>query len=60
MTVQADGNLHWGHMSIDMFSDVAAQLTGTMPALVAQLDVHPTGDQEVMGSVPTGSSNILL
>ena len=25
-----------------------------MPALVAQLDARPTGDQEVAGSTPTG------
>ena len=26
------------------------------PALVAQLDVHPTGDQEVAGSTPAWSA----
>ena len=30
-----------------------------MPALVAQSNARPTGDPEVMGSVHTGSSNIL-
>ena len=29
------------------------------PASVAQMDVHPTGDQEVTGLIPTGSGNIL-
>ena len=28
-------------------------------ALVAQSDAHPTGDQEVMGSIPIGSGNFL-
>ena len=27
-----------------------------MPALVAQLDAHPTGNQEVAGSTPIGSA----
>ena len=26
---------------------------------VAQLDVHPTGNQELMGLIPDGSNNIL-
>ena len=26
---------------------------------MAQLDAHPTGDQEVVGLIPTGSGNIL-
>ena len=30
-----------------------------MPASVAQLDVHLTGDQDVIGSIPTGSGNIV-
>ena len=30
------------------------------PPSMAQSDVHPTGDQEVMGSIPTSSGNILL
>ena len=29
------------------------------PALVAQLDAHPTGDQEVAGSTPAEVGNIL-
>ena len=29
------------------------------PASVAQWDAHPTGDQEVMGSIPAEVSNIL-
>ena len=29
------------------------------PALVALLDAHPTGDQEVMGSTPAEVGNIL-
>ena len=29
------------------------------PASVAQLDVHPTGDQEVAGSTPAKVGNIL-
>ena len=28
-------------------------------ANVAQLDAHPAGDKEVMGSIPARSSNIL-
>ena len=31
-----------------------------MPALVAQLDVRPNGDQEVAGSIPAEVGNILL
>ena len=31
-----------------------------MPASVAQLDVYPTGDQEVAGLIPLRSGNILL
>ena len=27
-----------------------------LPASVAQLDAHPTGDQKVAGSAPTGSA----
>ena len=27
---------------------------------MAQLDTHPTGDQEVAGLIPAGSGNILL
>ena len=30
-----------------------------MPALVAQLDARPTGDQEVAGSTPAKVGNIL-
>ena len=30
--------------------------TQIMPALVAQLDLHQTGDQEVAGLVPAGSA----
>ena len=30
-----------------------------MPSSVDQSDMHSTGDQEVMGSIPTGSGNIL-
>ena len=29
-----------------------------MPASVAQLDVRPTGDQEVVGSTPAGSTTV--
>ena len=29
---------------------------GLKPALVAQLDERPTGDQEVEGSIPAGSA----
>ena len=31
------------------------KLTKVKPALAAQLDAHPTGDQEVAGSTPPGS-----
>ena len=30
-----------------------------MPASVAQLDVHLTGDQDVISLIPTGSGNIV-
>ena len=30
-----------------------------LPASVAQSDVHPTGDQEVVISIPAGSGNII-
>ena len=30
-------------------------LNNQLPASVAQLDAHPTGDQEFEGSTPTGS-----
>ena len=30
------------------------------PALVAQSDARPTGDQEIVGSIHAGSRNILL
>ena len=29
-----------------------------LPALVAQLDARPTGDQEVAGSTPAGSATL--
>ena len=31
-----------------------------VPVSVAQLDAHQTGDQEVSGSIPTRSDNIVL
>ena len=31
-----------------------------MPASMAQSDARPTGDQDVAGSIPAGSGNILL
>ena len=27
---------------------------------MAKYDAHPTGDKEVVGSIPTGSGNILI
>ena len=36
-----------------------SELIYQMPALVAQLDARPTGDQEVVGSTPTKVGNIL-
>ena len=35
-------------------------VVSNLPASMALLDVHPTGDQEVAGSIPTKSGNILL
>ena len=32
----------------------------SMPALVAQLDAHPTGDQEVAGSTPPGRQHSFM
>ena len=32
---------------------------GSLPAAVAQWDIRRTGDMEVVGSIPTGSSNVL-
>ena len=34
-------------------------ITLLQPASEAQWDIHPTGDQEVVGSIPAGSGNIL-
>ena len=31
-----------------------------LPALSAQLDVRPTGDQEVVGSTPAGPATFFL
>ena len=33
-----------------------AMYSKNMPASVAQLDVCPTGDQEIAGSIPAGSA----
>ena len=44
-------NFAWGFKGLDLYT--------IRFALVAQLDVHPAGDQEVTGSIPAGSSNIL-
>ena len=42
------------------FSDFAAQITfETDCCPMTQLDARPTGDQEVVGSTPAGSGNIL-
>ena len=35
---------------------VEATVKRKQPAWVAQLDAHPTGDQEVVGSTPSGSA----
>ena len=40
-----------------LFLDTAVLLP--IPALVAQLDVHPASDQMITGSIPTGSGNIV-
>ena len=39
--------------------DIAQQKRGYRPLLVAHLDVHLTGDQEVAGLIPARSGNIL-
>ena len=36
-----------------------SSLTISLPALVAELDACPTGDQAVAGSTPAGSATIL-
>ena len=38
---------------------IAESLPSEVPASVDQSDSRPTGDQEVAGSIPTGSGNIL-
>ena len=45
--------------SLDMncfLNGVEATVKRKQPVWVAQLDAHPTGDQEVAGSTPSGSA----
>ena len=45
---------------IEAFNSTSRYLNDLlMPASVAQLDAHPTGDQEVAGSTPAEVGNIL-
>ena len=43
-----------------IFNQLFYQLLLLLPASVAQLDVRPTGDQEVSGSTPARSATFLL
>ena len=47
----------WSAAYLDYYSD---HINSEMPASVAQLDAHPTGDQEVAGSVPGSASFVDL
>ena len=65
---QADLSLRWVHMSEGTLSHIAVHKTLSLirfkqywytfkkPASVAQSEAHPTGDQEVAGSIPSAAA----
>ena len=54
-----DGIIAFGGDSITRLGDQEMGFKCGRPVSVAQLDAHPTGDQEVVGSTPAEVGNIL-
>ena len=52
-------SIHFVWIQYSFLAHIILVLDPNKPALMAESDAHPTGYQEVVGSVPSGSGNIL-